>query len=207
MNNDKREGVFPATAMPDADWWEALWPNPDQTLADLGLSPGLRSAVDLCCGDGLFTAPLARLAEHVDALDLDAALLELARTRLATSAEGEKCVFIFGDAYDVAQLARRPADLVFMANTFHGAPDKTRLARAVANVLAPDGRFVLVNWRQLAREATPVLGLARGPATEMRMSPEETVAAVEPAGFRLLRAVALPPYHYGAVFAPTAQPE
>jgi len=45
-----------------------------------------------------------------------------------------------------------------------------------------------------------VLGEPRGPATKLRMAPEQVRSAVEPAGFHLDRVVELPPYHYGAVF-------
>ena len=45
-----------------------------------------------------------------------------------------------------------------------------------------------------------MLGQPRGPSTELRMSPEQTRAMVEPAGFKLETVVELPPYHYGAIF-------
>ncbi|TKB88288.1 MAG: methyltransferase, partial [Mesorhizobium sp.] len=45
-----------------------------------------------------------------------------------------------------------------------------------------------------------VLGEPRGPKTELRLSPEQTTAAVEACGFKLAELVDIPPYHYGAVF-------
>jgi len=51
-----------------------------------------------------------------------------------------------GDAYNVARLWTRPVDFVFLANAFHGVPDKPRLARAVKDTLKPLGRFAIVNW-------------------------------------------------------------
>jgi hypothetical protein len=45
-----------------------------------------------------------------------------------------------------------------------------------------------------------VLGEPRGPKTELRVSPEQTIAAIEGAELKLSRIVELPPYHYGAVF-------
>ena len=92
------------------------------------------------------------------------------------------CTFIEGNAYDIDKLVSRPADLVFMANAFHGVPEKTRLARAVAKALVPHGHFVIVNWHARPREQTTILGEPRGPASELRMTPEATRAAVEPAG-------------------------
>ncbi|MBN6743241.1 hypothetical protein JKG47_22800, partial [Acidithiobacillus sp. MC6.1] len=57
MTNDvMKEAFFPATVMPDPDWWHALWPDPEGVLRALGIGPGL-GVVDLCCGDGHFTAP------------------------------------------------------------------------------------------------------------------------------------------------------
>jgi hypothetical protein len=72
--------------------------------------------------------------------------------------------------------------------------------RAVANALVRHGHFAIVNWHARPREQTTILGEPRGPATELRMTPEATQAAVESAGFRLSQIVGLPPYHYGAIF-------
>ena len=47
---------------------------------------------------------------------------------------------------------------------------------------------------------TPILGEPRGPATNLRMTPEQTVAAVEPGGLTLQKQVEVSPYHYGLVF-------
>ena len=192
------EGFFPATAMPDPDWWQALWPRPGEVLAELGLQPHME-VVDLCCGDGLFTAPLARMVHHVVAIDLDRRMLDLAQAKVA-AAGAQNCEFIEGDAYDVAALVSRPVDFVLMANTFHGVPEKERLARAVAAILRPGGGFAVVNWHRRPREETTVLGQPRGPSTEMRMEPENVAAAVEPAGLTCARVVELPPYHYGVIF-------
>jgi ubiquinone/menaquinone biosynthesis C-methylase UbiE len=165
------EGFFPATAMPDADWWEALWPQPGKLIADLGAGPDME-VVDLCCGDGLFTAPLAQMVRHIVAIDLDSKMLEAVRARVAAAGVAN-CDFLEGDAYAVAQLVRRPVDFVLIANTFHGVPDKPRLARAVATTLKPGGSFAVVNWHRRPRDQKIVLGQPRGPRTEMRMTPAE----------------------------------
>ena len=198
------EGFFPATVMPDRDWWERLWPDPGQTLATLGAGPGM-DVVDLCCGDGLFTAALARMARRVAAIDIDPRMLDLARAKVAATGAGN-CTFIEGDAYEVSTHVPWPADLVLIANTFHGVPDQARLATAVTAVLKPGGWFAVVNWHRRPREETTVLGEPRGPRTEMRMTPDDVAAAVEPDGLRLARVVELPPYHYGAIFEKPAAP-
>ena len=195
--------MFPETAKPDPDWWEPLWSDPTGTVATLGVALGMR-VIDLCCGDGLFTLPMARLAAEVVAIDLDREMLERTRARLDAGGVSN-CRVVEGDAYDIVELAREPVDMVIMANTFHGVPDKARLGHAIASVLKPGGRFVVVNWHRRPREETTVLGRPRGPKTVMRMEPEEVATAVAPAGLLPVHVVELPPYHYGAIFVRSRQ--
>jgi SAM-dependent methyltransferase len=189
-------GFFQGTEMPTEGWWDTLWPDPARVLTSLGLKPGM-GVVDLCCGDGWFTLPMAQVASHVVAIDIDQKLLDMARARLATVTN---CEFVEADAFDIAKVVKRPAEFVFLANVFHGVPDRPRLAAAVKDVLQPDGLFVIVNWHSRSREETPVLGQPRGPKTELRIGPETTKADVEAGGLKLASVVELPPYHYGAVF-------
>jgi protein-L-isoaspartate O-methyltransferase len=195
--DEKPFGFFAGTEMPTAGWWEALWPDPAGVLASVGLRPGM-TVIDLCSGDGWFTLQIARVARWVTAIDIDPALLEVTRHRLTEGGFGN-CKYLHGDAYDVAGLAA-PADFVFMANAFHGVPDRLRLASAVQQALNPGGLFAVVNWHKRPREQTTVLGEPRGPKTELRISPEETIEPVEASGLRLTKQVDVPPYHYGVVF-------
>lgn len=192
------ERIFPATAMPDPDWWQALWPDPRSILDKMGVESGM-IVVDLCCGDGLFTAILCGIASRVYAIDINPELVNRARTLVAQKT-ASTCEFIVADAMDIQVVVPELVDYVFLANTFHGVPDKEGLARAVAAILKPHGRFGIVNWHALPRERTVVLGQPRGPKTEMRMTPDDVQVVVEPAGFVLDRIVELPPSHYGAIF-------
>jgi SAM-dependent methyltransferase len=196
---ERAEEFFPATGMPDRDWWSALWPDPEDVVRSLGVEPGM-VVVDLCCGDGYFTAPLARIvAGKLYGVDIDPAMLEQTRTEL-TRTGTTVLELICADARELPKLVPGKVDYVLIANTFHGVPEKTAMARAAAAVLKPGGRFAIVNWHKLPRDRTVVLGKPRGPKTEMRMSPDDVRLAVEPAGFTLERVVELPPFHYGAVF-------
>lgn len=184
--------------MPDPDWWHALWPRPVEVLEKLGVASAAE-VVDLCCGDGLFTIPLAKLVRHVAAIDLDPAMLAIAQRRALT--EGlTNCTFTVGDAYDLEKLIPGRVDYVLIANTFHGVPDKIRLARGVAAVLKLGGRFAVINWHRRPREETTVLGQPRGPNAEMRMTPEAVTVAVAGTGLQPLHGIDLPPFHYAAIF-------
>lgn len=184
--------------MPDPGWWEALWPEPAKVLADVGVKPRM-TVVDLCSGDGWFTLQIARSADYVVAIDIDGGLLATAKARLS-EAGASNCSFVEADAYEIARFVSEPVDHVFLANALHGVPDRRRLSAAVRDVLKPGGLFSVVSWHARRREATPVLGHPRGPATELRMSPEDTIAAVEPSGLRHRFTVEVSPHHYGSVF-------
>lgn len=193
---------FPSTSMPDRDWWSALWPDPQGMLRSLGIEPHM-TVLDLCCGDGYFTAPLARLVDgKVHALDLDPKMIERAKAEVARHGASVR-QWINADALDVARHIPDPVDFVLMANTFHGVPDQARLAAEVRKVLRPGSWFAIVNWHPLPRERTTVLGQPRGPKTGMRMSPDDVASAVGPAGFHASRTVDLPPYHYAILLSRT----
>ena len=198
MDTKEQAAFFPATVMPDPDWWQALWPDPEGVIRALGVKPGM-TVLDLCCGDGYFTAALARQVEdgRILGFDLDEQMLAAAASVCAGL---ENCTFLQGDAMDLHWLLPESVGYCLMANTFHGVPEQTTLAREIARVLKPGGLFAVVNWHARPREETPVLGQARGPRTELRMTPEQVRAVVEPPGLRLDRVVELPPYHYGALF-------
>lgn len=149
--------------------------------------------------DGWFTLELASVARRVTAIDIDRTMLNVARDRLAR-AGATNCQFVEGDAYDLATLSDEPADFVFLANAFHGVPDQPRLARAVRTTLKGRGLFTVVNWHQRPREETVILGEPRGPKTELRMSPAQTIKSVEAGGLSFAQLVELPPYHYGVIF-------
>lgn len=191
-------GFFQGTEMPDAGWWEALWPDPAKVLADIGISSGM-DVIDLCSGDGWFTLQIAKIARHVTAIDIDGKLLDAARVRLAERGI-TNCTFIEADAYNVSKMVRTAVDYVFLANAFHGVPDKLRLANAVRDVLKLGGLFAIVNWHAKPREQTKVLGEPRGPKTELRLTPDQVIAAVKPSGLRAVKTIEIPPYHYGAIF-------
>jgi SAM-dependent methyltransferase len=197
--SETREKLFPATALPDSDWWQALWPEPLEVLGKVGLGKGM-TAVDLCCGDGLFTAPMSSmLGGQVFAVDLDPENLVLAKHHVENSG-APPCTWITGDAMALDQLVQDKVDCVLIANTFHGVPDQTGLSKTVSAILKPGGTFIIINWHILPREETVVLGQPRGPRTDMRMSPEDVRKTVEPSGLSFEKIVELPPYHYGVVF-------
>jgi len=193
------EKYFPSTSMPERKWWETLWPNPKHVLQTIGITPDM-TVVDLCCGDGYFTAPLALLVEgKVYGIDIDPVMLLKAQTEIERTGIDIK-QWICGDANELVTMLPEKVDFVLIANTFHGVQHKTDLAHSIASILKSDGRLAIINWHALPRKQSIVLGKPRGPKTSLRMLPEQVRVAVEPAGFDLNQVVEVSPYHYGAVF-------
>ena len=95
----------------------------------MGIEAGM-VVVDLCCGDGLFTAPLCGMASRVYAIDIDPEMLDRAKHAFA---DASNCQFIVGDAMNIQAVVPEPVDYIFLANTFHGVPDKAGLLRAAAS--------------------------------------------------------------------------
>ncbi len=194
----KPPGFFDGTEMPTAGWWEALWPDPAGVLAKVGVKPGM-DVIDLCSGDGWFTLQIAKIARHVVAIDIDPHFLDVARQRLSEN-NVSNCDFVVGDAYKITELWPSPVDFVFMANAFHGVPDRARLAKSVYDALKPSGLFAVVNWHPRPREETVILGEPRGPRTELRIGPQAVEAGVTNSGLKLKTVLEIPPYHYASIF-------
>ncbi|WP_323676238.1 class I SAM-dependent methyltransferase [Halorubellus sp. PRR65] len=192
---------FQNTSQPDWDWWSRLWPAPGATLRSLGIDSG-DALAEVGCGNGYFALPAARVVDPatVFAVDLDRTLLD-ELDELAALHRIENLETAHADARDMASALLKPVDVVLNANTFHGIDDPGAFAASAHDVLAPDGEFVVVNWHDAAREDTRVHGAARGPPTDLRLSPAATERIVtDAAAFRPIETVDLPPYHYGVRF-------
>ena len=146
--------------------------------------------------------PAADLTEYVYAVDLDAELLGRLEGRLEKRDVGD-IETIEGDACEPPSLLPERVNTVLLANTFHGVDGRTAFTTSVHDVLKTDGHFVVVNWQDRPPEETTAPGGPRGPPAGLRMTPDETVEAAEPAGFGAVETAELDPYHYGVVFRRT----
>ena len=100
--------------------------------------------------------PLARIAQRVYAIDIDPAMLDRARARVA-EVRIDNCEFLVADAMAADAVVPEPVEYVLLANTFHGVPDQLGLARAIAALLKSKGQFGIVNWHRRPREETVIL--------------------------------------------------
>jgi SAM-dependent methyltransferase len=98
-----------------------------------------RRALDLGCGTGRHAALLAGCCEHVDAVDVSAPMLELARARRSRP----NITYRHADLHDVSGAGRY--DVIVSLMTLHHVPDLPAALRHVRSLLAPGGRLLLAD--------------------------------------------------------------
>jgi len=178
------------SGMPPQDYWETLFDVP-RILDAFGFGPGTGDVVELGCGYGTFTVPLARrIGGTVHTLDLDAAMVAFTAQRAA----GAGLANVKAEVRDVTAggfgVASGSCDTALLFNILH-AEDPVALLRAAGEAVKPGGVVAVIHWR--SDLATP-----RGPSPDIRPRPEQIAAWSAEAGLRPEGdAFLLPPWHFG----------
>jgi SAM-dependent methyltransferase len=119
-------------------------PEAEAFVARLGFEPGAR-VLDIACGTGNATIPLARRGGVVTGLDMTPPLLEEARARAAR--EGIDVRFDEGFA-EALPYPDASFDVVVSMFGIMFSPFPETVAAEMARVLRPGGRLALANWTQ-----------------------------------------------------------
>ncbi len=179
------------SGMPEEAYWETLF-DVRAILDRLGIDGRLKDVIELGCGYGTFTIPVARRISGVlTTFDIDAAMTDCARQR-AAAAEVRNVVFrvrdVFSDGFG-GQTGSEDACLLF--NILHGE-EPVRLLAEAARVVRPGGTVLVIHWR--CDPATP-----RGPSMEIRPRPEQIQRWAEQTDLFEAEGpvIDLPPWHYG----------
>ena len=179
------------SGMPEEVYWETLF-DVGLILDRLRVDARLRNVVELGCGYGTFTIPVAkRISGTLTAFDIDEAMVDRTRQRAAT-ARAYNVVYavrdVFADGFG-GERASKDACLLF--NILH-CEEPARLLAKAAQVVRPGGAVLVIHWR--CDPATP-----RGPNMEIRPRPEQIASWAMETG--LLEAegpvIDLPQWHYG----------
>jgi SAM-dependent methyltransferase len=179
--------------MPPLELWESFF-DPPAILAALGCRDLSGDVLELGCGYGTFTIPAAaQVRGTVYALDIDPAMVAITADRAARG----RLSNVVAELRDfVAAGSGRPAGsvrFVMLFNILH-LEDPVALLRETYRSLRPDGTVGVVHWKRSA--ATP-----RGPALDIRPSPEQCRRWAEEARLRWVRTEELTgsPWHWGMV--------
>jgi SAM-dependent methyltransferase len=162
-------------------------------LDRLAIDARLENVVELGCGYGTFTIPVARRISGVlTTVDIDATMVERTRQRAREAGvRNVRCGVrdVLADGFGVGPGSQ---DACLLFNILHGE-EPARLLTEAARVVHPAGFVHVIHWRCDA--STP-----RGPSMDIRPQPEQCEAWMCQAGLELaLPVVDLPPYHYGLV--------
>jgi ubiquinone/menaquinone biosynthesis C-methylase UbiE len=178
------------SGMPEREYWESLF-RVEEFLSALGVDERVRDAVELGCGYGTFTVPLARrVSGAVHAYDIEAEMIEETRARLVQAGLGNVRLELRDVVASGYGLPDASVDAVLLFNILHAA-EPVGLLREAARVTRSGGRVLAAHWR--SDVVTP-----RGPALEIRPKAEQIRAWAERAGgLRAGAAVTLPPWHFG----------
>jgi SAM-dependent methyltransferase len=188
------------SGMPEETYWERLFDVP-LILDRMGLNSSLREVIELGCGYGTFSIPVAqRIAGTLDAFEIDSQMI--ARTQERARAVGVSNLTphfrdVLLDGFGVPDSSR---DAVMLFNILH-TDEPVKLMAEAARVLQPGGLVQIIHWR--FDSTTP-----RGPGMDIRPRPEQIrVWALETGLLDCAAApIDLPPWHYGLVFKRNCTP-
>ena len=178
------------SGMPEREYWESLF-DVEGFLTRLGVGAQLGDVVELGCGYGTFTLPVAlRVSGRVHAYDIEAEMVEETRMRVTAAQLGNVRLELRDVVNTGYELAAGSVDGVLLFNILHAA-EPIGLLREAARVTRPGGRVLVAHWR--SDVTTP-----RGPALDIRPRPEQIRAWAELAGeLQVTDPVLLPPWHFG----------
>jgi SAM-dependent methyltransferase len=174
--------------MPDEAYWESLFDVP-LVLARLGVDSTLGDVVELGCGYGTFSIPVARaIRGSLHTFDIDPAMV-------AGTAERAAGLGVICQVRDVMErgFGLTGVDAALLFNILH-CDEPVALFRHAADAVRPGGLVLVIHWRY---GPTP-----RGPSLDIRPRPEQIITRAHQTG--RMRAdgpvIDLPPWHYGLRF-------
>jgi SAM-dependent methyltransferase len=182
------------SGMPEEAYWETLF-DVDLILDRLGIDSSVRDVVELGCGYGTFTLPVAqRIPGVIETIDIDPAMVK--RTRERTMAAGLQNVVCHLRDVLAEGLGVVPAsqDACLLFNILHGE-NPVQILTEAARAIRSTGLVHVIHWRY--DPTTP-----RGPDLDIRPRPEQIIAWAKKTGLLEPRGpvLDLPPWHYGIRF-------
>jgi len=119
-----------------------------KTIVEAAKLTGKETLLDLACGPGIYTRPLARKLDQgrVVGLDLSRSMLQFARDR-AKEQGLRNIVFVRGNAMALP-FSDDEFDVVNCCGAIHLFPDVPRAFREVGRVLKPGGIFLSATLRR-----------------------------------------------------------
>lgn len=179
------------SGMPDESYWETLLDVP-LILDRLGVVGSLRDVVELGCGYGTFSLPVARRVSGIlTSFDIEHDMVRRTQERaMEAGITNLRCEVrdVMNDGFGVPEASQ---DAALLFNILHCEQPVALLAEA-ARVVRPGGCVHVIHWRH-------GLPTPRGPALDIRPRPEQIAAWAAETGelYTDGESFRLPPWHYG----------
>lgn len=177
------------SGMPQESYWNSLF-NIENIVSWLAI-PKKSRIVEVGCGYGTFTVPIARISREISVLafDIEPGMIETTRQHLVSlGLSNVECV-LRDVLAEGTGLESECADVVLLFNILHFKERRVLLQEA-SRILKPGGRTAIIHWRKDI--STP-----RGPAMELRPDKAQIMSASE--GLKLYfrgNHKVLEPYHF-----------
>lgn len=178
------------SGMPEEQYWNSLF-DVSAIIDWLNLSAVAGPIVEIGCGYGTFTVPVARSTTRgVWALDIDKEMVVRAESNVH-EAECKNVIFFQRDVLEAGTgLPESCAGMVLLFNILH-FPERRVLLQEASRILVEGGEIAIIHWRKDI--ATP-----RGPRVDLR--PDRSMIKESVVGLDLLfsgKRRMLGPYHWG----------
>ena len=182
------------SGMPEEAYWNSLF-DIEGIVNWLATSTTTSAIVEIGCGYGTFTVPVARkLAGEIYAFDIEPSMIEVARENVM-NAGLSNVTFGLRDVVDQGTgLEPNSTDMVLLFNLLHSS-ERGLLLKEASRLLKDGGIVAIIHWRKDI--PTP-----RGPATDVRPDQGQILSSSEGLDLHIHgNSRILEPYHWGIQLA------
>lgn len=166
------------------------WQKPDEVVDALRLGQKAVLA-DIGAGTGYFTVRIAKRYPEAKIIAVDIEPDMVAYVSNRAKAAGLKNVETELTFADKEVTLPEPADVVFIADTYHHIPDREKYFVQLGKFLKQEGQLIVIDFK---------LDSPEGPPQEHRISPEQVKEELKSAGFEQVKTIETLPYQYFLVF-------
>jgi SAM-dependent methyltransferase len=183
------------SGMPAEQLWQTFF-EPTDILNKMEINRHVNILLDIGCGYGTFLLPAAKLVtSKVVGIDIDTDMIGVCREKVKI-AQITNVELINGDICSEAttneiQPYQGVIDYITLFNMLH-CEGPLDLLKKVYKLLNNGGKLGIIHWKY---EETP-----RGPSMAIRPKAEMIMDWAAKTGFKLIKQVDLPPYHFGLIF-------